>query len=70
MEIIVQHLRHFGDKLLAFRFRVPSFFLKENIQALLWRVRSVGLSADLEEYEQRKLGIFNLLNFFQLITGL
>jgi signal transduction histidine kinase len=70
MEIIVQHLRHFGDKLLAFRFRFPHFLLKENIHAMLWRIRSIGLTADLEEYEQRKLGIFNLLNFFQLVAGL
>jgi signal transduction histidine kinase len=70
MEIIVQHLRSFGDKLLAFRFRIPSFLYRENIQGILWRIRSVGLNADMEEYEQRKLGIFNLLNFFQLLTGL
>lgn len=70
MEIIVQHLRHFGDRLLSFRLKLPPVFLKDNIQAMLWRVKSIGLSADLEEYDQRKLGIFNLLNFFQLITGL
>ena len=33
-------------------------------------VRSLGVSAELDDYEKRKLGIFNQLNFFQLITGI
>ena len=33
-------------------------------------IKHIGLSASLENYEQRKLGIFNQLNFFQLITGI
>jgi two-component system sensor histidine kinase/response regulator len=33
-------------------------------------IKHIGLSASLEDYEQRKLGIFNQLNFFQLITGI
>ena len=36
----------------------------------LQRIRSIGANTTLDEYEQRKLGIFNLLNFFQLVTGL
>ncbi len=70
MEILAQRLRHFGDKLLSFRFRIPHFFLKENFLSLMERVKSIGFSPDLEEFEQRKLGIFNLLNFFQLLTGI
>ena len=70
MEIIVQQLRHFGDKLLAFRLRVPSFYYKQFFTSLLERIKGIGFSHSLEEYEQRKLGIFNLLNFFQLVIGL
>ena len=33
-------------------------------------IKHIGLSATLEDYEQRKLGIFNQLNFFQLVTGI
>ena len=33
-------------------------------------VRSIGVSSHLDEYEKRKLCIFNQLNFFQLITGI
>jgi two-component system sensor histidine kinase/response regulator len=34
------------------------------------RIKAIGFSATMEDYEKRKLGIFNLLNFFQLITGI
>lgn len=34
------------------------------------QVRSIGATAALDDYEKRKLGIFNQLNFFQLITGI
>jgi len=33
-------------------------------------IKSIGFTASLENYERRKLGIFNLLNFLQLLTGL
>ena len=35
----------------------------------LERVRTIGASTSLDDYEKRKLRIFNQLNFFQLITG-
>ncbi|HLF45930.1 MAG TPA: HAMP domain-containing sensor histidine kinase [Chitinophagaceae bacterium] len=36
--------------------------------SLLHRIKTIGNSEDLEAYEQRKLGIFNQLNFFQIVT--
>lgn len=45
-------------------------FLKDKIIALLNDVKLVGLSPHMEEFEQRKLKIFNLLNFLQLIAGI
>lgn len=33
-------------------------------------VQSLGVSATMEEYDQRKLRIFNKINFFQLLAGL
>lgn len=44
--------------------------LKEKITSLLNEVKLVGLTPDMEEFEQRKLKIFNLLNFLQLIAGI
>jgi len=36
----------------------------------LQQIRSIGVNVSLDDYEKRKLGIFNQLNFFQLITGI
>src|SRR6185437_11325487 len=35
----------------------------------LQRIKTIGFTADMDDYEKRKLGIFNQLNFFQLVTG-
>jgi len=39
--------------------------LKKKGRFLLHHVKSLGLTETMEEYDQRKLGIFNKLNFFQ-----
>ena len=36
----------------------------------LERIKSIGSTGLMDDYEKRKLGIFNQLNFFQLITGI
>jgi len=40
------------------------------IYFLFEKIKTIGISPDLEEYESRKLRVFNLLNFFQLIFGI
>lgn len=35
----------------------------------LERIKAIGSTGLMDDYEKRKLGIFNQLNFFQLITG-
>ncbi len=35
----------------------------------LERVKGMGFNASMDDYEKRKLSIFNQLNFFQLVTG-
>lgn len=34
------------------------------------RIKNIGCTAQLGDYEKRKLGVFNLLNFFQFISGI
>ena len=34
------------------------------------RIKSIGLTTGMDDYEKRKLSIFNQLNFFQLVTGI
>ena len=36
----------------------------------LERIKAIGSTDFMDDYEKRKLGIFNQLNFFQLITGI
>lgn len=38
--------------------------------ALFEKIKTLGVTADLEDYESRKLRVFNLLNFFQFIFGI
>jgi signal transduction histidine kinase len=37
---------------------------------LFQRIKRLGFTANMDDYEKRKLSIFNQLNFFQLLTGI
>ena len=43
--------------------------LSQKSQEFLEEIKSIGFTKTMDEYEKRKLSIFNQLNFFQLITG-
>jgi two-component system, sensor histidine kinase and response regulator len=43
---------------------------KHKVVHFLNRVWNIGYSITLDDYEKRKLGIFNQLNFFQIVTGI
>ena len=49
-----------------------SFFgsIGQGALSFLAKIKSIGVTATMEDYEKRKLGIFNQLNFFQLLTGI
>ena len=36
----------------------------QRVNWLLPKIKSIGMNDAMEDYEKRKLGIFNLLNFF------
>jgi signal transduction histidine kinase len=44
--------------------------IAKNLLSLLYRVKNIGVTADMNSVEKSKLGIFNHLNFFQFITGI
>ena len=65
----------------ATRVRVPSNlrstlstiarqFSFQHLQLLFEKIKTLGVTSKLEDYEQRKLKVFNLLNFFQFIFGI
>ena len=41
----------------------------DKIRIFFKKVRCIGVNPYLDDYEKRKLGVFNQLNFFQVITG-
>lgn len=50
---------------------LPSFRMEPmQLLSFLQRIKSIGVIESMDEYEKRKLGIFNQLNFLQLITGI
>jgi signal transduction histidine kinase len=66
MEFFLNHLQH---RLHRFFKSVDTIGIDKKLLQLLEQVRSIGYIDSLDDYEKRKLGIFNQLNFFQLITG-
>ena len=70
MEIVYQKFQLLHEKIRSIDFKaIPETTLQFLIQ-LLERIRIFGFASNMDEYEKRKLGVFNQLNFFQLITGL
>lgn len=47
-----------------------SFISIAQISSLFERIKTIGITDQLEYFERRKLRVFNLLNFFQLIFGI
>ena len=70
MELSQHRLHHLLGKLKSPRLNRPNFFLKQNLISLFLRIKTLGYKESMEEYELRKLGIFNQLNFFQLVSGI
>ncbi len=45
-------------------------FFKKQLFRFHYSIKLIGTYRSMDDYEKRKLGIFNQLNFFQLITGI
>ena len=69
MELSQHSLHHRLNKLKAPRISRPDVSPKQSIISLLHRIKTLGFTKSMEEYELRKLGIFNQLNFVQLLSG-
>jgi two-component system sensor histidine kinase/response regulator len=44
--------------------------IKQYVLNILKQIKNIGLAEKMDDYERRKLNVFNLLNFCQLITGI
>ena len=69
MEILLEKISSFQQKVRSIE--AAEFFqsIKKFYQEFLQQVRNIGLIERMNYYEKRKLGVFNQLNFFQLLTG-
>lgn len=52
--------------------KLTEFFklVARNVLSFFHTVKRIGATEDLDDYEKSRLGIFNYLNFFQLISGI
>ncbi|MEQ1676230.1 MAG: HAMP domain-containing sensor histidine kinase [Chitinophagaceae bacterium] len=70
MEITARPFHHSEVKNSSFKFKRRYTYLKERIFSLVNQIKLFGFNPAMEEYEQRKLSIFNQLNFLQLVAGI
>lgn len=73
MEQILQFLTQFRPSRFKLRTGGLSFTIEKHSKkafSFFESIRSIGTTSEMDDYEKRKLGIFNLLNFFQVLTGM
>ena len=70
METIFQYPSQLQERLKAAIRQAHQLNLPELLFQFIQYIRAIGVHNKLSEYEKRKLGVFNLLNFFQLISGI
>ncbi|HEU4469835.1 MAG TPA: HAMP domain-containing sensor histidine kinase [Flavisolibacter sp.] len=69
MEILQAKILSLQEKLRSFELSEALQSLKQRPAIFLQQVKSIGIAEKMDDYERRKLSIFNQLNFFQLVTG-
>jgi signal transduction histidine kinase len=70
MELSHQRLLRLPGRITLPQIKRLPISIKRSVQNLLHYVKSLGYNHSVDEYELLKLGIFNQLNFFQLLTGI
>jgi signal transduction histidine kinase len=70
MDISQQPLHQLSGKIRLPGINKSKLFKQQYFFPILHRIRNYGIGESMDEYEKRKLGIFNLINFFQILTGL
>lgn len=68
--LLVQSIIQFGKRVRHADIREFPMYLQEQLWELDTRIRSIGNTEDMDDFEKRKLGLFNQLNFLGLITGI
>ena len=69
MEIFYQKLISLQGKFRSIDYLGQVITLHQKWERVFHLIKQIGFTTQLDEYEKRKLGIFNLINFFHLFTG-
>ena len=69
MEIVFQKIQYLQDKMRSADLQKVLEPTLHYPSQLLQKIKVLGFTAEMDDYEKRKLGVFNQLNFFQLLTG-
>ena len=70
MEILQAKITFLNEKIRSVDFPHLFSILKKHVLNFIETVKFIGDVGKMEDYERRKLHVFNLLNFFQLVTGI
>lgn len=70
MEILFEKIASLQGKLRGFDVFDIFHTSKKHTLHFLEQIKNIGVEPSMDEYEKRKLTIFNQLNFFQLLTGI
>jgi two-component system, sensor histidine kinase and response regulator len=70
MEFILQRLHTLQGKFRTIDIAVQMERVMPIVSHYIHRIKLIGYVPTMDDYEKRKLGIFNLLNFLQLVTGI
>jgi len=69
MELLQSKLAYLLEKFRSFEFNF-SYPSRRSLFHLFESIKSIGYIREMDDYERRKLRVFNLLNFFQLLAGI
>lgn len=70
MEILSGKFATLQGKLRAFDFAELFHTIKDRSIQFFFMIKHLGVTDKMDDYEKRKLGIFNQINFFQFIIGI
>ena len=70
MEISYQRILRSPGKVTLPRIKRIPLSIRKSVLELFYYIKSLGYTDLLDDYELVKLGIFNQINFFQVLTGI
>jgi two-component system, sensor histidine kinase and response regulator len=70
MEILTGKISFLNEKLRSIDLGEVLQSIKKSFANSIQFIKNLGIAGQLDDYERRKLRVFNQLNFFQLLTGI